>query len=390
MTNRETLGSVYGQLQQAGYIDDEMHIETAGFNNQNDSPWFIQGLMGCGGWLAAMFTLGVVGSFISLFLNNMDDTVIGIFLLFVGAIFAGITTMVIRSQAENGVFVSLLLLTFHIAGHLMLIAGFVMVFELWGSDIEVVIASIYIILLQAVFIFLYPNAIYRFLAMLMISSALAWIAFTLEQPILTSIFTGILMILAILVWADKLSDDRQIHYLPLLHPIGYGAIIGAFGFMIYEVSNRYRYYYGETPPDMTFITALILFACLIFVLMQLLKDYEISLTSRIALPIFGISAVVSLPIFGISAVVSLPIYATPGILAGVIGILLAFRRLNRILLGISYLYMAGFIIYYYYWLDVSLLTKSIILMTTGVLLIVARLILRRVVSVPDISEGEVE
>lgn len=378
MTNRETLGSVYGQLQQAGYIDDEMHIETAGFNNQNDSPWFIQGLMGCGGWLAAMFTLGVVGSFISLFLNNMDDTVIGIFLLFVGAIFAGITTMVIRSQAENGVFVSLLLLTFHIAGHLMLIAGFVMVFELWGSDIEVVIASIYIILLQAVFIFLYPNAIYRFLAMLLISSALAWIDFTLEQPILTSIFTGVLMIFAILVWADKLSNDRQIHYLPLLHPIGYGAIIGAFGFMIYEVSNRYRYYYGEIPPDMTFITTLILFACLIFVLMQLLKDYEISLTSRIALTIFGISAVVSLPI-----------YATPGILAGVIGILLAFRRRNRILLGISYLYVAGFIIYYYYWLDVSLLAKSIILMTTGVLLIVARLILHRVVSVPDISEGGV-
>lgn len=76
-------------------------------------------------------------------------------------------------------------------------------------------------------------------------------------------------------------------------------------------------------------------------------------------------------------------------MAGLLIVVLAFRRNNWILLGIAYLFFAGFIIEYYYSLEVTLLTKSIILMVTGVLLILGRLFLRRIVTVPDGSEGGV-
>ena len=82
------------------------------------------------------------------------------------------------------------------------------------------------------------------------------------------------------------------------------------------------------------------------------------------------------------------IVAAVGIIASFpIGILLAFRQNNRILQGISSLYLAGFIAYYYYWLDVTLLTKSTILMSTGVLMIIASFVLNRFVTVSDDMQG---
>src|SRR5690606_12505375 len=156
-------------------------------------------------------------------------------------------------------------------------------------------------------------------------------------------------------WADKIPTRWQIQHFTLLEPIRYGAIIGAFAILIYEVTNRY---FEFVPANTVRSATAILFFCLIWLETQLLDEYEVRLTSPFALAIFAISLAISIPY-----------WTTPGILAGIISILLAFRRRNRILLGISYLYLAGFISYYYYWLDVTLLTKSIILVIPGILFI---------------------
>lgn len=389
MTNRTTLGDVYEQLYEDGFVDHDHTINEAAFNTENNSPWFIQGLMGCGGWLAAVFMLGVVSSCFGTFLYNMGEAGIGIICLFIGAIFTIATAVHTRDNDEIGVFVSQLLLSIHLAGHLLLIFGFTMAFQLWNTDTDATIVLIYTIILQAVFITWYQNAIYRFVAMLIISSALYGIATVHELPLLTSLFTGALTITGILIWVDRLPVRWQIHHLDMLHPIGYGAMIGAFGLMISEVTNRYYYY--EAPPDTTYITTAILFLCLLWVEMELLKAYKIRLTSPIAIFIYFTTAIIALPLLGVSwTSVTGPGFdtvGTPGILAGVVGILLAFRRRNRILLGISYAYMAGFIIYYYYWLDVTLLTKSIILMVTGGLMIATRPVIRQMVKMSENTEG---
>jgi uncharacterized membrane protein len=109
---------------------------------------------------------------------------------------------------------------------------------------------------------------------------------------------------------------------------------------------------------------------------RLLQDYEVSTRSPYALAVMAITILVAIPTMN-----------TPGIMAGLLIVILAFRRRNWILLGIAYIFFAGFIIEYYYSLQVSLLTKSIILMITGVLLILGRLFLRRIVTVPDSPEG---
>ncbi len=366
-----SLGYVTDTLKQQGYIENIEFVD-ADYFSQDDSPWFMKGLMGIGGWIAAIFLLGSVGLCISTLFLGLDDSQFGIFIAIIGIILLAVTTY-FNSTTDAGIFRSQLSLSVHGTGHFLLAIGFTMAFELWNTDTDLVMVLLFVTIVQIIFIFLYKDSIYRFLATLAIIFCLSAIAYIYEAPILISLLIGGLMILAISLWADKLPTRWQIQHFTLLEPIRYGAIIGAFAILIYEVTNRY---FEFVPANTVRITTAILFFCLIWLETQLLDEYEVRLTSPFALAIFAISLAISIPI-----------WTTPGILAGIISILLAFRRRNRILLGISYLYLAGFISYYYYWLDVTLLTKSIILVITGILFISARFILRRIVTIPDEVEG---
>lgn len=367
-----TLGYVADTLEQQGYIENLEFVD-ADYFSQDDSPWFMKGLMGIGGWIAAIFLLGSIGLCVSTLFLGFDDTQFGLFIAIIGSILLGVTTY-LKSNSNFGVFRSQLSLSVHVAGHLLLAIGFALTFEVWNTDTDLVVTLLFIAIVQIIFIKLYKDSIYRFLATLAIISCLSSIAYIYEASILISLLVGGLMILAISLWTDKLPTKWQIQHVTLLEPIRYGVIIGAFGILFNEITIDS---YGFVPPNTDKITTAILFFCLIWLETQLLDEYEVRLTSPFALTIFGISLAIALPI-----------WTTPAILAGIIGILLGFRRRNRILLGISYLYLAGFISYYYYWLDVTLLTKSIILVITGVLFISTRFVLRRIVTIPDEAQGD--
>lgn len=450
MSNSVTMGHIYDVLKRRGYdIAYDEHNPPPRISDDDRSPWYMQILMLCGGVISASFMIGIVTSFISLFLFNADpmfiamlgivlgiitiggtilvasnsenvgafkaglllpihvvghfmliggigllltevlprwedSTTIGFVFLIVGIIYLVTTTVAMRYFSQISTFASYLYLISHISGHGMALFGVMMAFELWVSGTTAITWCIVIIALQILFIMLYSNAIYRFLATLTISGALFAITFIIEYEFrietapFISVLIAALMMIAIIIWSDRLPTRWQIYSPTLLHPIAYGSILSTYALIIYEVSNRYRYLYtyNDTAKlDTTFITTALLFLGLILLEIALLSEYEVSIKSPYALAIYGISLLLALLI-----------YAIPGILAAIIGIFLAFRRRNRIVLIVSNVYLAGFIIYYYYWLDVTLLTKSIILMTTGVLLIAARLLLRRIVIVPDEDE----
>lgn len=450
MSKQVTMGRIYDVLKRRGYeiAYDESNL-LPGISDDDRSPWYIQILMLCGGVISASFMIGIITSFISLVLYNAppmfiatlgiilglitivgtiyvasmsdnvgafkaglllpvhvvghfmliggiglllseilprweDSTTIGFVFLIVGIIYLATTTGAMRYFPKTPTFASYLYLISHVIGHIMALSGIMMAFELWVSGATVITWCIIMIALQILFIAFYPNAIYRFLATLTISGALFAITliveyeFRIETAPFISMMIATLMMLAIVIWSDRLPTRWQIYSPTVLHPIAYGAILSAYALIIYEVSNRYAYsYYDSLTADTTFITTALLFFGLILLEIALLSEYEVSIRSPYALAVYGISLLLALLI-----------YAIPGILAAIIGILLAFRRRNKIVLVITNIYLAGFIIYYYYSLEVTLLTKSIILMTTGVLLIVARLLIRRTLIVPD--EGETE
>ncbi|MEO1289745.1 MAG: DUF4401 domain-containing protein, partial [Chloroflexota bacterium] len=171
----------------------------------------------------------------------------------------------------------------------------------------------------------------------------------------------------------RLPVQWQFKQMRLWHPVAYGSVIGALGILIYEISNRF---YLDIPSSTAHITGGLLTAGLLLLIVTLLRDYEIALTSPFAIAVLVFATIVSVIVI-----------STPGIIAGIVVILLAFRRRNVILQGIGYGFLAGFIVYYYYWLDVSLLMKSIILVVTGVVLLVGRFGLNQLVTIPDTKKG---
>jgi uncharacterized membrane protein len=193
-----------------------------------------------------------------------------------------------------------------------------------------------------------------------------------------SILTAGLAFLSLIIWGDLLSTEQQIDYYSMLQPIGYAVVLGMFGTIINEQSIHYGAYFEYTRAALyqPILTSVFMLVLLLWTEVRLLQDYEVLTRSPYALAVMVITILVAIPTMN-----------TPGIMAGLLIVILAFRRRNWILLGIAYLFFAGFIVEYYYSLQVSLLTKSIILMITGVLLILGRLFLRRIVTVPDSPEG---
>ncbi len=380
MSNKASIEHVYEQLRQEGFVENPYRPMD---DDQSNSPWFIQGLMGCGAWFAAIFLLASVLFCFFTTMDGLDQSTIGVFALIIGTIFIIVTTFVSRNDDSQNLMVSQFALVIHIVGHLLLFFGMVALFDPFGNTEESIInfqVSIILIVsigLQVIAIWLYHNTLFRFIAMLGITACLAGIGYLYEFPILDALIVGILFIVAMVIWLDMLPIRIQIEQISTLRPVGFGAIVGASVLIIYTISNPYLF--DSAPPRLQtalLLTGIILLGCLLWLEYHLLREYEIPITSSIALAIFVVSIVISLVVI-----------TTPGIIAGFVIVLLAFRRRNNILLGIGYAYLAGFIVYYYYWLDVTLLTKSVILMSVGVLLIIARFGLRRLTLVPDDKKG---
>jgi uncharacterized membrane protein len=70
-------------------------------------------------------------------------------------------------------------------------------------------------------------------------------------------------------------------------------------------------------------------------------------------------------------------WGSPGLLAAPLVLLVGFSRGNRIVTALGALFLAGFISFYYYNLELSLLAKSFALMGSGVVLLGARAVLAR-------------
>ena len=76
--------------------------------------------------------------------------------------------------------------------------------------------------------------------------------------------------------------------------------------------------------------------------------------------------------------IALLLHQSPGIIAAIIVLLLGYRRGNNVLIGLAIVFLSVFFIAYYYHLNISLLMKSITLMSAGVGLLVLRFVLQRI------------
>jgi hypothetical protein len=376
MSDYQSVGDVLSQLIDEGYISE--YPEQPPFD-ETETPIYMKALLGFGGWIAALFFFIFAGwCLVATILQGIEsEAVAGVVLGTVGLVFM-IATVIAQRQYKSA-FASQLALAYQIAGQALFVVGANMAMYGWGLSFtaEVIASALIVIVMEIIMIPLYEDGIFRFLATIAAVTAVNTLVYELNIPGSLSILIALLAFAVVVIWSDMLPATTQIQYRSMLQAVGYGLVFGLFGTITFELSQNPKYmdaaHVGLHKP---LITALMLLAITIWYEIRLLGDYEIPLSHRATAVILALTVIITLPTL-----------TTPGILAALLLIILGYRRRHNVLLVFGYLFMAGFISYFYYSLQTTLLVKSFILMATGLLFLLGGYVFRRMLPVPEVKEA---
>jgi hypothetical protein len=350
----------------------------ANLKNMPDSgsPWFIQLLVGLGGWIGAIFffsfflscfwfTLGISGNFAN-----------GLVYSLLGAICLLATSVHIQANFPENLFVEQFRLVAHLVGHVSLLVGVVVGLELWRLPYSEALVGFLVALQMALFIWLYPDAIFRFLAAIALVIGLNLTVYDFAIAGSLSLLVGILGLTLFYIYEGIMPAKQELEHFELLQSVPYGLAFGFFGTILHELSyGFYNYRYEQFALHQPYISSIFLLILVFWMLIRQLRSYNINLFAPNALFILGLVLLIVVSTLN-----------TPGIPAAILLSLLAFRRKNWILLGISCAFLALFISYFYYMLSLELHIKSYILMGTGLALLLGRLVFQRIL--PELKNEE--
>lgn len=372
----KTVAEVLDTLVAEGLISEEESSLKNSPDSESPSPWFIQALMGLGGWLGAIFFFSFISSCFFITMNLSGEFAIGIAFSIMGAVCLLATTSHINAAVSPNLFTAQFRLVVHIVGHVALIGGVFVGLQLWRLENYAAVLGLLISVQTAFFVWLYPDGIFRFLGSIAFVFGLNLIVYDFAIVGSLSVLVGGLGLLLFYLFSGIMPAKQELEHFELLQSLPYGLTFGFFGTILHELA--YGYYaweeslFGLYQP---YMSSIILLALLLWMIVRLLSSYQISITAPNALFILGLVILIALPTLN-----------TPGIVGGILVVLLAFRRHNWILMGLAYAFLAYFIIYFYYTLNLTLDVKSYILMGTGLALLLGRLLLKRVL--PDIENTE--
>jgi len=304
---------------------------------QTSTPWYIRVLMGLTAWIGAFFML----FFIMELIRNSDTTMLITGLLLCAAAVA------LRWRITNSTFFWQLAFVISLAGQVLFVMG---VGNLVNDLAPIVLAMIALELLLIAF---YRDSLHRFFSTLLIILGLLilLVDFELQEGI-----HGLIALLAagtLFLWTNEARWMTQ-HVHHLTRPISFAFVVGLFALLSASL-------FAQDEIKLWWLSAIALWVILLAQEYMLLKRYAIAPSSKLALALLGGTSLLLLPAF-----------QTPGILAALSILLLGVQRGNRLLIGLAALFLALFITGFYYQLDITLLSKSFILTSTGLLLFAIR------------------
>jgi hypothetical protein len=316
-------------------------------------PWFVRVLTGFGAWLASLFLI----AFLSLGVVVGEE---------VGAIVLGLLltggAIAVR-RAGNNVFLTQLALSTGLAGQGLFIGGVGVLFESMKA------AALATLVLQGVMLFLYPDAIQRFLSALFGGLALLLLLRLTAPGVLVDV-----ALVGITVRAHQLflkqGELQNEPWGDLVTPTAFGLVTTLLATLVMRswfhefYRSLFREGATELPPG---VLTLGLAVVTLYSAWRVLEE-----TGSEPGGAAGLTAFAAL---GLIAVLTLQ---TPGVIAATGVLLLGFHRRSVVLLGMAVLFILVFGVSYYYDLQLSLLAKSLALLGSGLVLLGLRLfILRR-------------
>ena len=346
--------TLWTQLKQAGFVEGEPPVES-----DVATPWYVRTMLGIGGWIGAMFLLGFVGVGFAFVVKSV------IAALFVGALLCGVAVMIFRIKADSD-FASQFAFATSLAGQALILVG---LFRGFPSQINTI--SLLMMFVEALLFLLLPNFLHRvwaasigLLATLILLNNLGLYAYT--SALLIAAFSW--------VWLNEFNYAQRGS---LIRALGYGcALICIFALLTRNSTWNWQLWphaFRLPGGALNFwIGATLIAVTQMVVVVKLLGRAGVASTS-------GPGGVA----LAGAALLALLSFKAPGVVISMIILLIGYAHGNRVLAGLGVLSMLAYLSHYYYLLNITLLQKSVLLMGSGIILLAARLVQKRVWPITD-------
>ena len=356
-------------LQQQGLIDAQNvnHELLSSAQSEARSPWFISLFFGMSGILASLFFIG----FLTLILDNTGllDSTLAVFII--GGILSVIGGFLFyNARIRHSPFWNSLAFAITLAGQ-----GYI-AYALLASEIAEPLNIMLLLLVQLLMTVAIPNFIYRLLSATL---ALSCLFYLLNYYHLSEISLGLLALITSVTHLQRytlaafIPTKWRMNALEIMSAMGYASAYVLLSISVYfiaaEYGNSFANFnsldsYGEAFSYNYYLAQGLLTLASLYAAYLILKRYQVKLRSTAGLLISA--AIVLLGIMSI--------YVS-GLLATSLIIIIATANSQRVLLGLGVIASVGYIFWYYYQLDTSLLVKSVSLFVIGIALLLLRWLL---------------
>lgn len=352
-------------LQQQGFIDAQ-NVNDKLLNNAAaaPSPWFISLLFGFSGVFASLFFIG----FLTLILDNTGllDSTLALFII--GAILSVSGGFLFyNARLRHSAFWNSLAFAVTLAGQ-----GYI-AYALLASEITEPLSIVLLFLVQLLMTVVIPNFVYRLLSATL---ALVCLLYLLNYYHLSEVSLGLLALITSVTHLQRytlavfIPRKWRMNALEIMSAMGYASAYVLLSVSVYFIATEYGNSfdsldsYGEAFSYNYYLAQGLLTLASLYAAYLILKRYQVKLRSTAGLLISA--AIVLLGIMSI--------YVS-GLLATSLIIIIATANSQRVLLGLGVIASVGYIFWYYYQLDTSLLVKSASMLVIGIALLLLRWLL---------------
>ena len=349
MSSAENTSEAWTRLAADGLVEgDKPERAAAG------SPWYVRTMLGIAGWIGALFLTLFIGAAFTFVMESAGAAIV------LGAMFCGGAYFLFR-QFDGSDFMEQFALVVSLLGQVMLVIGLAQALQPEKPEFYLILAAILAGLAAAV-----PNFLHRLLAS---CGAAVALALGINNAELHGMTAPLLCAALAWIWLDpaKWASGGR-----LWRPIGYGLALALLlvetfrltgGAWLFGAAVAQPSWFGQYGPLIgRALTALVL-GWVAFAIAQRQGSGAQSAVARVAL-----AAAVAVGLISLGA---------PGLASSLIVLLLGFSAGNRLLMALGIFSLLGFVAHFYYSLHATLLEKSGLLALTGLLLLSAYALIRR-------------
>lgn len=345
--------ALWGRLRDAALVEGDLPPAKA-----PQAPWFVRVMLGVAGWVGALFLLGFAGALLS----GLFDSAAASLLL--GATVCAVAVLLFRWNRDND-FLDQFAFATSLAGQALIVTGFNEWMDLlsWSWRDEIALIALLMAGVQTILFLLAPDFLHR-----------VWTAWTVGIALIVALVSAELapyappLLLAALlwIWLREIERPREGAW---LRPAGYGITLASMiaDFVLFLKEGL------STSRSEAWLQVLHLWlgpalsgAALLWAIVRLLRREGVpvhSVPGRIALAGGAIVAVASLWMPGLAPMIAI--------------LIVGHANGNRLLTGLGIFGLLGYLSYYYYSLELTLLQKSALLVGVGIALLLTRLALHR-------------